>query len=120
MKRTRTSDENMIKWKKTGGGTFRLYNGKIVKKNEVFFAPIHLIPKAFRDTVKPVDKEGIDIINQEKKEVPLEGKSHVYSLQSPAKGWWNIVDGNGKVLNEKSLREAVAKEMLKTLESTHD
>lgn len=111
--------EKTIKWKKIGGGSFRLYNGKIVKKNEVFFAPLHLIPEAFRDTLQPVDKKEVEEVEKEIKtgHVSVVGKSHEYSIQPhTSKGWWNIVDGNGKVLNEKALRKPAAEEMLKNLE----
>ena len=112
--------EKLIKWKKIGGGSFRLYNGKIVKKNETFLAPLHLIPTAFRDTLQPVNKEDVEEMEKEIKTggVSLVGKSHEYLIQEHSKGWWDIVDENGKILNEKALRKPAAEEMLRNLKGT--
>ena len=107
--------EKLIKWKKIGGGSFRLYSGKIVKKNEVFSAPLHHIPLAFRDTLQPINKEDIE---KEIGNVSLEGKQHKYTIQPHTRGWWNIIDGNEKVVNEKALRKSDAEKMLKNLEET--
>ena len=112
--------EKLIKWKKIGGGSFRLYSGKIVRKNEVFSAPLHHIPLAFRDTLQPINKEDIEEIEKEIKigSVSLEGKQHKYTIQPYTRGWWNIIDGNEKVVNEKALRKSDAEKMLKNLEET--
>lgn len=44
-----------IKYIKIGGGTFRMQRGKIVKPNEKFNAYPEEIPKAFYDTIIPID-----------------------------------------------------------------
>lgn len=54
---TNSENEKMIKWVKTGGGTFTTKDGRTIKPNEVFFAPASAIPKAFRDIIVPVDEQ---------------------------------------------------------------
>lgn len=47
--------ETLPKWKKTGRGSFRMANGKIIKPNQVFFAKESEIPASFRNLVIRMD-----------------------------------------------------------------
>lgn len=41
--------------------------------------------------------------------------SKSYKLNAKGKGWYDVVDSSGKVLNDKSLREDEAQSFLETL-----
>jgi len=117
MKRTLDSNEP-IRWIKTGGGSFRLFSGKIIKPGQRFTAPLTQIPKAFRDMVIPVDKEiSMKDVTGSEAETPIEQvrKSELKIIQrSP--GWFNVVNEQGKQLNENALRKDEAEELKKQLE----
>lgn len=117
--------EKLFKWKKIGGGSFRLSTGKIIKKNQVFDAPISLIPKAFRKYVILVnEKDKKEVLAKDKKEetfdVEAEVNQHNYTLQPRSKGWWDVVDGNKKVMNASPLRKAKGEEMAANLNAVHN
>lgn len=98
-----------LKWRKLGGGSFRLANGRIIKPNQVFDASIDQIPEAFRDTVIPVDPESLP------KETPIQVASPGYKVVSPSPGWYNVVDSQGKKVNEKALRQDQAQKLVEQL-----
>lgn len=103
------NQEVAIKWKNLGG-TFRMREGKkIVKPNEVFDAFPHEIPQAFRDCIKPVDAQ------EPSKADIIQVVSSSYEIKSKGPGLYNVVDGQGKVINEKGLSVQAAKELLETL-----
>jgi len=54
---TNSENEKMIKWVKTGGGTFTTKDGRVIKSGEIFYAPAYVIPKTFRDIIVPVDEQ---------------------------------------------------------------
>jgi hypothetical protein len=115
MERTRLP-EGKMKWKKTGGGSLRLSNMRFIRSGQVFDAYPHEIPLAFRDVViclSPVDEINAE---KEKKIDYVAVKANAYSLVSRGIGYWNVVDKNGKVINEKALRKDKAEELLKSLE----
>jgi len=49
-------EPELLRWRKTGGGTFRMGNGKIIKPNQVFRAAVEDIPKAFQHMIIPLDQ----------------------------------------------------------------
>ena len=102
-----TEKEERVKWKKVGGGTFRMASGKIIKQNQTFWARIDDVPIGFRDTIVPLtelpEEKPLDVVNSE------------YRIESRGVGWYNILDGQGKVINENALREDKAKELLASL-----
>lgn len=91
-------------WRKIGGGTFRMASGKIIKKNQVFRAAVEDIPEAFRHIVVP--------IGELPKETPLEVSINKYKVQSTGAGWYNVIDGQDKVVNEKGLRQNEAQALI--------
>lgn len=101
----------MKRFKKIGGGSFETYSGKIVKPNEIFKADPDDIPKAFRDIVVEVDPDP----NPQPEPKTEEIEVHEYTKEPKSKGWYDVVDSNGKVMNEKSLRDAEADELIKNL-----
>jgi hypothetical protein len=103
-----SNQDGIVKWKNLSG-TFRMREGKrIIKPNETFDAHPDEIPKAFRDTVVPVNPESIV-------EPPLQIASGTYEIKSRGPGLYNVVDGQGKIVNEKGLSAQAAKELLETL-----
>lgn len=96
-----------IKWKKLGGGSFRMASGRIIKQNQVFEATEAEIPKGFRDVIVPVDP----IPEPPALEVVPGG----YQVRSRGPGWYDVVDAQGKVVNEGALRQADAQKLLEDL-----
>ena len=116
-KSTTLTAKSVVTWRKNGGGTFRLRNGRIIKPNEKFKAAIDEIPAAFRDLIKPVND--LDLVKAEKPEP----KKPSYKLVEAGpeeqddedNPLFDIVDEDGKQVNEDALTEAEAKETLKKL-----
>ncbi len=100
-----------IRWRKIGGGSFRTFNGKIVKPNEVFHAKKEDIPEAFQDVIVPVDEVPAPEPEPAKEDV----EKHTYTKQLKGGGWYNVVDENGKQMNTQSLKSAEADALIKSL-----
>lgn len=97
-----------IRWKKIGNGSFIL-NNRYIKPGQTFMATVEEIPKAFRDVVVPVEGLPEDPLLNVK-------KSSNYSIvEIEGTNTWNIVDGQGKVLNEKPMVRIEAEKLLKAL-----
>lgn len=111
MERNKNKKDDRLTWINSGGGSFRLPNGKIIKPNQRFKSLAEDIPRAFRDIVVPFNKEDVEKVN-----TPIEGKANEYSLVPKSGGWFDVVDGEGKPVNDKSLREEDANELLKSLQ----
>lgn len=102
-------EETKQRFRKIGGGSFRLARGKIIKPNEVFSAYPSEIPEAFRDVIVPVDGEI-------RESTPVEDVGEKYHLVHKGRGWYDIVNtASGKAINDHGLREAEAKEKLESL-----
>lgn len=97
-----------IRWKKIGNGSFIL-NNRHIKPGQTFMATVEEIPKAFRDVVVPVEGLPEDPLLNVK-------KSSNYSIvEIEGTNTWNIVDGHGKVLNEKPMIRIEAEKLLNAL-----
>lgn len=97
-----------IRWKKIGNGSFIL-NNRYIKPGQTFMATVEEIPKAFRDVVVPVEGLPEDPLLNVK-------KSSNYSIvEIEGTNTWNIVDGQGKVLNEKPMVRIEAEKLLNAL-----
>lgn len=124
------------KYKKVGGGTFRLRSGKIIKPGQTFFAHKHDIPEAFLLTLtlleegKPVKtekpKKEEPVLDETKKDEPKEEEKLdetknddppkvTYEIEKITIGWYNVVDSDGKVMNEKKLRKVAADALVESL-----
>jgi hypothetical protein len=108
-------------YKKLGGGSVRTtINGRkrIIKKNESFQAFPEELPKNSKDCIIPLDRGKEINLKKEEKEIiesNLKKKEYkkVESTRHP--GEFNIVDSDGKKLNEKTLSEEDADTFLKEL-----
>lgn len=134
IRRTRTNqDTTLPRWKKIGGGSFRV-NGMIIKPNEIFHMAEKDIPTAFRDLVVPLDEKPVQVEQKKKplkkevavtvekaakKEEAETKQTHVdeavFRLDERRVGWFDIVDEEGKRINEKALRKEKAEELLAQL-----
>ena len=122
MERTKTNvmEEGKVSFKKVGGGSLRL-GGKIIKPGQVFTAYPHEIPKSFRDLVIPtggaVSWKDQDKQTKVETPPPIKGKTPEFTIQPHGKSslWFDIVDGEGKVWNEKGLKKEVAEKFLANL-----
>ncbi|OQY11131.1 MAG: hypothetical protein B6I31_05530 [Desulfobacteraceae bacterium 4572_19] len=103
----RTIKSDMPIWKYIGKGSFTTKAGVIIKSNQVFNALEDDIPFAFRDV--------IILQNEPKQEVTEVQQDSFYSKQEVIKGWYNVVDTEGKILNEKKLRSDAADELIEEL-----
>jgi hypothetical protein len=96
-----------LRWKLLSKKSFRMGNGRIIKLNQVFEATEAEIPKAFRDVVVPVaplpEPPALEVI------------SGGYQVRSRGPGWYDVVNAQGKVVNENALRQADAQELLERL-----
>ena len=104
-----------LRWRKLGGGSLRL-NNRIIKPGEIFFADLAELPKAFLDTLECLDSVGLQTAVAEKARepfVPVE-----YTLKK-VKGTdlWNLLDVEGKALNEAPLAKEAAEELLNAVKA---
>lgn len=102
--------EGLMHFKKVGGGSLR-HKGRIIKPNETFWAYKEDFPKTFlrnlvvlEDSPKPTP-----VRRRRVKEEPT------YKLESRGNNWYDIVDSEGKKVNEKALHLEEAKEYLASL-----
>jgi hypothetical protein len=98
-----------IRWKHTGGGILRLRDGRVIKPGETFLAYPNDVPEAFRDTIKPLDPVSTvpeSAVVKVKFSVQRRGNSN----------WYDVVDAQGKGVNEKALKKVDALELVKKLE----
>ena len=102
------TEEKRVEWRKIGGGSFRMKNGRIIKPNQTFFAALSDIPQAFRDVVVPLEALP--------EEEPLEVFTGKYKVQErDKKGWYDVLSPTGKVVSESALRLAEAEKMAEEL-----
>ena len=108
----RVKEEGKLKWRKVGGGSLRI-GKRIIKPGETFLAYPEEISNAFRKLVEPVD--GSVVWDTKKDEAPpvYPITKVSYTVEPSAKIeprgknnlWWNVVDKDGNVLNEKALKK---------------
>jgi len=85
---------------------------RIIKPNEIFDARLEDIPPGFRDVVLPY--EG-NTVSEEKKASESAPKLEYFAkVRSP--GYYDVVDKNGKVQNQKALRKAAADTLIESLQ----
>lgn len=103
-------ENKRIRWRKIGGGTFRMGKGRIIKPNQVFRARPSEIPEGFRDVVVPIDDVGT-----EEPEV-VTPQSPAYEIRQRSVGWYDVINvSTGKVINERALRKSDAEALLASL-----
>lgn len=94
---------------------------RIIKQNQVFMARLEDIPEGFRDTIVRVDGEvstpaptPAEPVVEEKK-IPTDADPEFF-MKLRGGGYYNVVDGNGKILNEKALRKVAAEALIASLQ----
>lgn len=104
----------VIRWKKIGGGAF-MFNGRFIKPGQVFSAREDQIPKSFRDVCVP-----LDALPAPPPPPPLEVTVTEYKVEARGKSktWFDVVDGLGKVINEKALTKESAEKLAHDLSKT--
>jgi len=113
MERTTTANiaNPSRRWKKIGGGSFRLGNRRI-KPGQKFSATLAEIPEQFRDVCVLLD-------GSPAKNVPIPVITAVeteYKTKPRGKGgWYDVVDSKGKVINEKALKKEIAEKLVEDL-----
>lgn len=110
-------EEQKPSWRKIGGGSLRIGN-RIIKPGQTFTAWPDEIKPAFRSLVIPVSGDASFDDAKAKEVSPTAGVKPVYKIQPHGKSLFlfDIVDANGKVLNEKSLKKEVAEKLIADLE----
>lgn len=111
-----------LRWRKVGGGSLRLnLDGinRIIKPGETFLADLDELPKAFMDTLECLDSAGLKtaVVSEKAREpfVPVE-----YTLKKVGKkvdDTWNLLDSEGKALNEAPLSKEAAEELLNAVKA---
>ena len=106
-------EDQVIRWKKVGGGSLR-FKGRIIKPGETFRASLNELPKSFRDVI--IAQQEIPGTLKKPAAPVHKVVEPVYTVQARGKGgWYDVVDANGKALNEKALKKEVAEKLVKDL-----
>jgi len=113
MERTKSKDL-AIRWKKIGGGHF-IFNGRMIKPGQVFTAREDQISKTFRDLCVPLDE-----LPETPEPIPLNVAATIYTVKprGKSKTWFDVVNGKGKVVNEKALQKEQAERLVNDLSKT--
>jgi len=112
----RTKDKDSIRWTHTGGGSFvALINGrkKMIKPGQLFSAKLEEIPMNFRDIIVPAD--GAELKAAETVFETVDVAKLEYTISPRGGNWFDVLDSNGKQVNEKSLRKDAAEELISSL-----
>jgi len=109
----------MIRYKKVSGGSFHATIGgklRIIKSGEIFDARPEEIPEGFRDVVVPLDPDLEEKANGKpsQKKAPSALQYYVKKREKGV-GYYDVVDKNGKVQNEKALRKDKAEDLIDSL-----
>lgn len=112
-KQTEVVDSPKKRFKKIGGGFFRLSTGRIIKPNEIFSVEPEKIPVAFRDTVVCLD--GDYYKTPEPKPEDLPEKEEVFEIKHVGGGRYNVLNSVGKILNEGKVTKEQATAMIEEL-----
>ncbi len=98
-------------WRNTGA-TFR-YNNKIIKPGEVFQEDPANIPQAFRDVLQPIF-DGLESVQSPKvMETP---KVKFIIIEQAETGLFDVVNLNGKAINDAGLTFQAAEDLKNKLE----
>lgn len=103
-------------WRKVGGGHL-VFQNKMIKPGETFYAHEADLPKAFKDSlvcIEPAKQEQIQI---ELKQLQKEQGVKFDLKESEESGKFDVVNEYGKAINENPLAEEVAVELKENLES---
>jgi len=121
MKRIKSETSRLKRWKKIGGGSFIL-GRRYIKPNQKFTAYEEEIPTGFRDTVILLGEveDAVEVKTPKSKEAPVKpavpDAPPKYEVKQRSVGYYNVVDQDGKIVNEKALRKAAAEALVDTLQ----
>lgn len=101
---------DLPQWQKTGGGSLRLADGRVIKPGEKFYAAEEDISKAFRDTVIP-----ITALPEPKKPTPPTPVTFEL-VEDEEDGTWNVVNSEGKKMSDSQLTQEDAEQLKAELE----
>jgi len=123
MKRTSKSDKSertdQPRWRNTSTSTFRLKSGKdirLIKPNQVFLASPAEIPEGIRDIIELLDP---DPMEEEAKKI-RRTEPPEFTVESKGGGWYDVVNSEGKAMNEKALHKTEAEELKAKLEEVEE
>ena len=103
----------LIRWEKVGGGSFLIQN-RWIKPREKFWAAREDIPDAFINSLRPLSD--VPDVPEDKKPENLKIDLE-FKIEPRGKGWFDVINEQGKKMNEKSLRIEDAEELLKSLKA---
>ena len=108
-------------WKKVGGGSLRIGN-RIIKPGQIFEAFPEEISPSFRTMVIPVSADAVFKPEAQDGEVQTDVKAEnvakvINSLRprGESKAWFDVVNAEGKPMNEKVLKKEVAEKLIEDL-----
>ena len=106
----RIEDDGKISFKKAGGGCIR-WNGMLIKPGQIIRLDPSQVPASYKDLLIPLEKI------REKTEPPINVVVTDYKVvpRGKSKSLFDVVDGNGKHINEKALTKKLAEELAKEL-----
>ena len=102
--------DEVIRWKKVGGGVFYFKN-RMIKPGQVFSARPSEISKAFLDVIKPLDEIKVDVPPP----VIVTPTNYIVKPRGKSKTWFDVVDSKDKPVNEKALSKEQAEKLAKDL-----
>ena len=113
-------DDGKIEWRHHGQGSFRMGDGRIIKPQQVFKAREDEIPKAFRDTIKPLKdllaKEGKPVVSSTEFEIVEHPIRNLQGIEKPEAPEYDVINkASGKAQNTTPLSKSVAEDLLKVL-----
>jgi hypothetical protein len=119
MERVKEDHDGKIQFQKLGGGSWRL-GKRIIKPGEKFFAFPEEIPNSMKDIIVPTSGT-IEWTKESKPVVPVYPITKVsYTIEPSVNAvqrgksnlWWNVVDKDGNILNEKALKKEDAEALV--------
>lgn len=92
-----------------------MINGKkkMIKAGQTFTARLDEIPEGFRDVVVPVD--GTELKEAENDFDNVDIAKLTYTISPRGGNWYDVLDSDGKVMNDKSLRKDAAEALISSL-----
>jgi len=114
-----SNQDKPMQWKNISG-TFNLRRPdgeiEVIQPGSVFTATQSQVPRAFRDTIRPVDPTDLE---EQPAPAPTAIMDNQFKIVPRPRGGFNVVNSIGKAINERSLTEAEADVLLNGLRSVH-
>lgn len=99
-------------WEKIGGGSLR-WDNRIIKPGEKFEATLEELPVAFMDTLICLDNENLQKAQTAvKREQQTPETLYHLKKSKTSKGYWDVVNEEGKPLTDKPMEKESAEELL--------